>query len=387
MKKLILSFVFLATALFSVPLFSQIENRLVALGMPGDNLNLYAVLDIFQKSKTLEEFERAINDKDSNINNLDLNNDGYVDYIQVVSYRDGDSYSIVLRVAVNRIEYQDVAVIEVNKNRYGKVVIQIIGDEELYGEDYILEPSAGDNYTPNPGYLGYERPYTGNYWNGVLYVNNWPIIIHLFSPSFVIYISPWRWGYYPSYWRAWTPIYYYNYWDYHRHYYRNDFYRRVGYVRYPLAHSYYYSRRNSSPMVRRNRVNNVYRDTYQGRSFTRPEGTVLPRTRQQMRGDRSVNPRTSRFGQPMTPARRQQLEENRQRTPSTTRPIRPTEPANRQPVQRSRQDNPEAARPARSNTPTNPRQNEGSRTAPSRRPMEKIAPARTNNPSRGKDKN
>lgn len=140
-------------------------------------------------------------------------------------------------------------------------------------------------------------------------------------------------------------------------------------------------------MVRRNRVNNVYRDTYQGRSFTRPEGTVLPRTRQQMRGDRSVNPRTSRFGQPMTPARRQQLEENRQRTPSTTRPVRPTEPANRQPAQRSRQDNPETARPARSNTPTNPRQNEGARTAPSRRPMEKTAPARTNNPPRGKDKN
>ncbi|MDZ4330200.1 MAG: hypothetical protein U0945_06410, partial [Flavobacterium sp.] len=79
MKKLILSLVFLATTLFSVPLFSQIDNRPVALGMPGDNLNLYAVLDIFQKSKTLEEFERAINDKDTNVNNLDLNNDGYVD--------------------------------------------------------------------------------------------------------------------------------------------------------------------------------------------------------------------------------------------------------------------------------------------------------------------
>lgn len=376
MKKLILSFVFLATALFSLPLFSQIENRVVALGMPGDNLNLYAVLDIFQKSKTLEEFERAINDKDTNVNNLDLNIDGYVDYIQVVSYRDGDSHSIVLRTAVNRTEYQDVAVIEVNKNRYGKVIIQIIGDEELYGEDYILEPSAGDNYTLNPGYLGYERSYTGNYWNGVLYVNNWPIIINLFSPSFVIYISPWRWGYYPSYWRAWSTIYYYNYWDFHRHYYSNDFYRRVGYVRYPLAHSYYYSRRSSSPLVRRNRVNNVYRDTYQGRTFARPEGTVLPRTRQQMRDDRSVNPRTSRFGQPMTPARRQQLEENRQRTPS-----------NREPVQRSRQDNPATARPARSNAPSSSQQNEGARSAPSRRPMEKSAPSRANNPSRSKDKN
>ncbi|TDE41853.1 hypothetical protein E0I26_15810 [Flavobacterium rhamnosiphilum] len=408
MKKLILSFVFLATALFSMPLFSQIESRLVALGIPGDNLNLYAVLDIFQKSKTLEEFERAINDKDTNINNLDLNNDGYVDYIQVASYRDGDSYSIVLRVAVNRIEYQDVAVIEVNKNRFGKVVIQIIGDEELYGEDYILEPSSGDDYTPNPGYLGYERTYTGNYWNGVLYVNNWPIIINLFSPSFVIYISPWHWGYYPSYWRAWTPIYYYNYWDYHRHYYRNDFYRRVGYVRYPLTHSYYYSRRNSSPVVRRNRINDAYRETYQGRDFRRPEGTVLPRTREQMRGNRSVNPRTSRSVQPMTPTRRQNVEENRQRNPSSARPVQPTAPTRRQNVEENRQQNPSSARPVQPTAPTrrqpvprtrqdnpsitrpapaNHQRNEGTRSAPSRRPMEKTPPARTNNPSRGKDRN
>ena len=64
---------FLAATLFSMPLFSQIENRVVALGMPGDNLNFYAVLNVFQKSKTLEKFERAINGKDTNINNLDLN--------------------------------------------------------------------------------------------------------------------------------------------------------------------------------------------------------------------------------------------------------------------------------------------------------------------------
>ena len=79
MKKIILSFVFLTTCLLSFPVFSQIENEPIALGLPGDNLNLYAVLDIFQKSKTLEEFERAINSKDRNINNLDLNNDNLID--------------------------------------------------------------------------------------------------------------------------------------------------------------------------------------------------------------------------------------------------------------------------------------------------------------------
>jgi hypothetical protein len=33
-------------------LFSfQVENEAVALGLPGDNLNLYAVLDVFQDQK------------------------------------------------------------------------------------------------------------------------------------------------------------------------------------------------------------------------------------------------------------------------------------------------------------------------------------------------
>ncbi|MFV8343091.1 hypothetical protein [Flavobacterium sp. XS2P39] len=386
MKKLILSFVFLTTCLLSLPLFSQIENEPVALGLPGDNLNLYAVLDIFQKSKTVEEFERAINSKGENINNLDLNNDNFIDYIRVISYRDGDSYSIVLRVAINSVEDQDVAVIEVNKNRYGRAVVQIIGDEELYGRDYIVEPSAGDDLTPNPGYLGYERMHTGNYWNGILYVNDWPIIVHLLSPSFAIYISPWRWGYYPSYWRPWSPIYYYNYWGYHRHYYSNYFYRRVGYIRYPHAHSYYHSRRTSSPIVRRNRVNDSYRETYQGRNYRRPEGTVLPRTREAFpeRRTRTRQAPETRSVRPNAPLRRQSIEGGRDRMPSTTRPGQPNAPTRRQPIDGVRP----ATRPA-PNAPTRRQSMEGARPttrpAPSA-PMNRQAAPRGTTPTR-RDRN
>ena len=48
------------------------------LGLPGDNLNLYAVMNLFQESETLEAFERSLNEENSRINNLDLNNDGRV---------------------------------------------------------------------------------------------------------------------------------------------------------------------------------------------------------------------------------------------------------------------------------------------------------------------
>ena len=153
MKYLILTVLFLITGFSSSSLFSQTPTEVTALGLPGDNLNLYAVLDVFQDSKTLEEFERAINSKDSNINNLDLNNDNLVDYISVLSYDQGHFHSIVLRVAVSSTEYQDVAVIEVSKNNSGRVIVQVIGDVALYGEDYIVEPSYSSAETPNPGYV------------------------------------------------------------------------------------------------------------------------------------------------------------------------------------------------------------------------------------------
>ena len=50
------------------------------LGLPGDNLNLYAVMNLFQQSETLEGFEQSLNDEETMINNLDLNGDNPVSY-------------------------------------------------------------------------------------------------------------------------------------------------------------------------------------------------------------------------------------------------------------------------------------------------------------------
>ncbi|WP_104000616.1 hypothetical protein [Flavobacterium urumqiense] len=85
-----------------MPLFSQIQSEPTVLRLPADDLNLYAVLDVFQKSKTLEEFEKVLNSSDSNINNIDLNNDNSIDYIDVLSYKEGNLYSI-LRINTNSL--------------------------------------------------------------------------------------------------------------------------------------------------------------------------------------------------------------------------------------------------------------------------------------------
>jgi len=126
------------------------------LNLPGDNLNLYAVMKIFQESETLELFEQKLNDEGSRINNLDLNGDNYIDYIKVVDYVEKNVHYIIMQVAINATETQDVAVFVVRKDPDGQVVMQLVGDEDLYGKFYIIEPYYDNDKgtTPNPGDYG-----------------------------------------------------------------------------------------------------------------------------------------------------------------------------------------------------------------------------------------
>jgi len=176
------------------------------LGLPGDNLNLYAVMNLFQESETLEGFERSLNDSESMINNLDLNGDNLIDYITVSDYTEGNVHTIVLRAALNNNEQQDVAVFVVEKLRNGAVQIQLIGDEALYGPNYIVEPIYAE--TPNPGYTGNAYSRNVNVVTTTYYdIAAWPLIRFIYYPGYVVWRSSWYWGYYPSYWRPWRPHY------------------------------------------------------------------------------------------------------------------------------------------------------------------------------------
>ena len=88
MKKLILLNFIALFCLFNYRADAQNENNQPQpdqqLNMPGDNLNLYAVMKLFQESPTLEEFEKKLNDQSLKVNNLDLDGDNNIDYIKVV---------------------------------------------------------------------------------------------------------------------------------------------------------------------------------------------------------------------------------------------------------------------------------------------------------------
>lgn len=247
------------------------------LGLPGDNLNLYAVMDVFQTSETIEAFERNLNDPDKLINNLDLNGDNLVDYIMVYDYVDDNTHTIVLRVALNKREQQDVAVFTVQQFNDGSVQVQLIGDEALYGPNYIIEPIYAE--TPNPGYTGNAYQTQGNNVVTTTYheVANWPVVIYLYAPIYRPWSSAWYWGYYPPYWRPWSPHYWHFYYGYHSHWHGHyyAYYRPWRYYRSDRYRNVYVARiRNSSPTVAVNISSGRYRDTY-GKPERRRDGENL----------------------------------------------------------------------------------------------------------------
>ena len=241
------------------------------LGLPGDNLNLYAVMKLFQDSKTLEDFERDLNDNKTPINNLDLNGDKKVDYITVTDNVNGNVHNIVLQDAVSKDEVQDVAVFTVEHLDNGGVQIQLTGDEALYGKNYIIEPNYDyqANGTPNPGYAGDNTVVNGRSVNimptTTVFVAEWPLIRYIFSPGYIGWHSRWYWGYYPSWWYSWEPFYWDYYYGFHFNWYNNYYsrYRLCSFHRYRYWNDmYYHGERHYSGFVNDRIHSGYYNGTY-----------------------------------------------------------------------------------------------------------------------------
>jgi hypothetical protein len=224
MKNIFLPLFVLSVSLLSFPAFSQTgpqtENDTALLGLPGDNLDLYAVLNIFQQSKTIEDFEKTLNLKETGINNLDLDLNDTVDFIKVVTKQDGTDFTFILQVDVSPKEVQDVAVILVSKDKDGKVSMQIVGDRDLYGKDYVIEPKpAAPAVTANPAYTGPDPVVSAPATSTVVVVESAPIVQYVYSPVYVPYYPPYYYRYYPPYHAAFrvmaVSVYHHN--NYYHH--------------------------------------------------------------------------------------------------------------------------------------------------------------------------
>jgi hypothetical protein len=150
----------------------------------ADGLDLNAVAELFKDAENLEEFERALNDPEIGINNLDLDGDGYIDYIRVVEHVADETHVIILQVALGQDEFQDIATIEVERTGNENYNMQVRGNEIIYGYDYYISPM----------------------YVHVHHIHGWRIMAWLFRPMYRPYYSVFYFGYYPGWWRPYQPV-------------------------------------------------------------------------------------------------------------------------------------------------------------------------------------
>jgi hypothetical protein len=202
----------------------------------SNNLDLQAVASAFGESTTLEDFENKLNDFDSRISNLDLNNDGEVDYLRVIENMDNNVHMIVIQAVLSRDIYQDIASIYVEK-RNRRTVVQVVGDSYLYGPNYVIEPVFV--YTP-------------------------PIFSFMWSYNYRCWYSPYTYGYYPRHFRYYRPL--------EINIYLTNIHRHINH-----DHRYYYSdyyRYNDYDRMRSNMSRHDYATRYPDRDFSRRNNSV-----------------------------------------------------------------------------------------------------------------
>jgi len=143
----------------------------------AEGLDLKAVGELIKKSKNAEGLEKLLN-QPGGVNNLDLNEDGSVDYIHVTEYGEEKVKGFSLTVQPAAGETQEVATIEIEKGAEDARV-DVRGNEQIYGQNH---------------YYHYRSPLT-----------SFLIMGYLFSPH-RMFFSPWGYGHYPRGYSAYRPV-------------------------------------------------------------------------------------------------------------------------------------------------------------------------------------
>jgi len=209
----------------------------------AEGLDLEAVGELFKDSEDLEEFEKSLNDPDTRVNNLDLDENEEVDFIRVLEEVEDDVHLIILQAQLAEDEFQDVATIEIEKEGEEAYNMQIHGNEDIYGSDYYVAPA-------------------------VVRIHTWPIIKRIYRPAYSPYRSPYYWGKYPKWWRRHGPV-------------KINVYKpRI--KKYTVRTSFVFSRKN--------RVKHIHRIKYKPRRAT----VIMRRNVHHNRAVRKAHPGTKR---------------------------------------------------------------------------------------------
>ena len=200
MKKIIFYLLLLSSITTS---FSQEVEPTDLPEFTGDNFSLEGALALFKQASSLEEFEKLINEEQNNVNNLDLNNDGEIDYIVVQDIQENDTHVIVLSTYLSEKEKQDIATIGIEKTGNETAILQIEGDTELFAENTIIEPFDVDEKIEKS--KGGAAIVQMQPLRVVVNVWFWPSVRFLYAPGYRVWVSPHRWRLYPTWWKPWKP--------------------------------------------------------------------------------------------------------------------------------------------------------------------------------------
>lgn len=158
--------------------------NVTTMNTAADGLDLQAVGALVQKAKDAEQFEKLINDPAEGINNLDLDEDGKADYIKVTEYGSGTSRGFSLTTELQKGDEQEIATIDIESTDNKEADVEVRGNPQVYGQNHYYQ----SHYSMMDVFL----------------------LSYLFSPH-RSYMSPWGYGYYPSYYRPYSTMEHSNY--------------------------------------------------------------------------------------------------------------------------------------------------------------------------------
>lgn len=269
MKKLALLFCILISHISCIVAQTQVT----AVTQYNECLDLKAVVTLFSNSSSVEDFEKSLNNSNLHISNLDLNNDGYADYLRCVEVAEGLDRYIIIQAIIDSNLYQDVATIFVTKDTSNVITVQIIGDSYLYGSNYIIQPT----------FIYYPKIYS---W---LWCSHWRC-----------WHSPYRYTYYPS-WYVRYHTCHYNAYRHHIHTYHSNHrcsYSRVHHPHHRVNHNVTrtyrhssYNRHGSTPRYNSTPSNNSRRPThYNGQNSHTTRVSTSSTNRQQVNTSTRTTP-------------------------------------------------------------------------------------------------
>ena len=76
-----------------------------------ENLDLQAVLEIYEGTSTLYDFEIKLNNPDFQVSNIDLDNDEKIDYLRVINKKINKKQYSIIQSQLSSYKYEDVAII------------------------------------------------------------------------------------------------------------------------------------------------------------------------------------------------------------------------------------------------------------------------------------